>query len=50
MTPLQALQNLEKAAGEVVAKRDVHIHLMECAKLIGAALLELDRLKSEPKN
>lgn len=39
MTPLQALELLEKATAHLTTNRETHIQIMEACKIIGAALM-----------
>ncbi len=50
MTPLQALQELEKACESLAVPLNVHIHLKECAKTVGQALMAADEKKTASKD
>lgn len=47
LTPEQALQNLDNAAGAVQGNRQTHVLLQQSVIVLQAALAELSRLRAQ---
>lgn len=45
LSPIDALAQLDKAAGEIGSTRAIHLHLQECARIVHAALLDAEAQK-----
>lgn len=49
LTPEQALQNLDNAAGAIQGNRQAHILLQQSVELLRSELRELARLRNSPE-